>query len=365
MKKSRILIFLVNIGTDGISKIISEYIKNLSENVEVEILTYEIINNIYFSDTNVKIYQISSRKKFIKRFFKEKKIMSSNYDVIHINGNSFSRIIECFAAKLSGTKKIIIHSHNDGAENNSNKRKLIQKIMKKFFDYFATDYISCSSGAAKWMFSNKIVSKKKYIVLKNGVTTDLFKFNSIYRNEIRKKFNLENCFVIGCIGRFCYQKNHDFLIDVFNECVKKNKKVRLFLIGSGELKNQIVNKINFLQLEDNVIILENISDVYRYYNAFDCFVLPSRYEGLGIVNIEAQCNGLPTIVSDNVPSEAKVSDLITYIPLSSSPKVWADKILNYLNKKNNRENSYLSVIEYGYDIKSASNNLEQIYLQKK
>lgn len=363
MTRKRVLIFQVEIGTDGISKLLSNFIDNYSDRIEIEILTFKVSNPIYFKNKNIKIHFVTQSKNSLKRLINERRIMKQGFDVIHINGNYISRIIECIAAKFAGIKKIIIHSHNDGSGNNNNIKRFFQFFFKKLFDFFATDYVSCSKNSAKWMFSNKIIKSNQFTVINNGIDINLFKFNLKLRNEIRKKYELQDKFVIGCIGRFCYQKNHDFLIDIFYECKRIKKNVILFLIGDGVLKPQIISKIKKLNLEDSVVLLENISDTYKYYNCFDCFVLPSRYEGLGIVNIEAQCNGLDTFVSDKIPEEANVSKKFHSIKLNDSPNTWAKHICSINTDLDKRKSEYKSIINNNFDIESASKQMEELYLK--
>lgn len=356
----RLLIFTLRISDNGICKILSDFILNFSPNIEVDVLTLESINDIYFRNLNVNILEIGNSKNIFKRIFREYKVLKKgNYDIVHINGDYCSRIVECVVAKIVGIKKIIIHSHNDGIGSNKKLKVLFHKISKKCFDFVATDYFACSNSAAKWMFSNKIFNEKEYKIIKNGINIDKFKFNIKSRQEIRTYYNLSSKYVIGFVGRLTYQKNPLFLIDLFYECMKKKSNLFLLIIGDGYLEEQVIKKIKKLNIEDSVLLLKNIDNIYKYYNAMDCFVLPSIYEGLGIVNIEAQASGLPTIVSNNIPKEAKISDYISYISLDSSYDIWIKKIIS--NYKIDRKNSYKNVIKFEYDIVDSAKKLEKYY----
>ena len=358
MKK--IIIFLPLINTEGISKIISDYIKEMDSNVDIDILSFNIEKDTYFKDIDNKIYTLGETKNIYRRIKKEYQILKKGgYDVIHINGNYFSRIIECMVAKLTGIKKIIVHSHNNGSGNNNVKRVMLHNILKKLFDYFATDYFACSEAAAKWMFSKKIIKKQKYKIIKNGIMINDFKFNELKRKKIREELNIKEKYAIGFVGRLEYQKNPSFLVDIFDETKKQKENAVLLIIGTGSLEKTIKNRIKELKLDKSVIFLGNIANVNDYYNAMDCFLLPSKYEGLGIVNIEAQCSGLNTICSNNVAKEAKASENISFISLNDK-EMWVNKILE--NKTIDRNNAYKEVIDYGYDIQSVVKEIEDIYL---
>lgn len=363
MKKLKVLIFNPKVTASGISKILSDYINNFSDGINTEIMTLEVNNDIYYQKNKIKINIIGKTKNIFKRIYREYRIMKKgNYDVIHINGEYVIRIIECFVAKIAGIKKIIIHSHNDGVGSNKRSKVIIHKILKKLFDYFATDYLACSNNAAKWMFSNKIFNNNKFEIINNGIDINKYIYNEIKREEIRKKHNIENKYVVGFVGRLSYQKNPLFLIEVFNEYKNKNEKAFLIIIGTGELENEVKRKIKQLGIVDSVLFLKNINNVYDYYNAMDCFILPSLYEGFGIVNIEAQSSGLPTFVSNNVPKEAKISNLIKYIDLDKGAQYWANIIIK--TEIFDRKNAYKFAIEKDFDIKDVTKKLENIYYQK-
>lgn len=360
-KKIKVLIFNSFIATDGITKIMADYIFNIDKSFEMDIMTYTIDNDSYIKNLNVITHNIGKSKNIIKRLLKEIKIMKQNqYDVIHINGNYCSRLIECIAAKIAGIKKIIVHSHNTSSGNDSVKRRTIHKIFKKMFDFFATDYFACSNDAAKWMFSKKIIKTKKYSIIKNGIDIDEYKYNDELRKKIRNEYKLENKKVIGHIGRFQYQKNHEFLIELFNECKKIDNSLTLLLLGEGELQEKIKNKVDELNLNGSVIFLGNKKDAYKYYNAMDVFILPSHYEGLPIVAVEAQTNGLNVILSDKITSETKITNNVKYISLDDSMEKWVDAILESHNCYN-RKSMYQEIIKNGYDIESVVKNLEEEY----
>lgn len=358
MKK--ILLFNSEISTDGISKLLSSITENISSDFNVEIMTYIIKKDIFFKDGSIKIHEIGTTKNIFKRIRKEKEIIKKgNYDIVHINGNYWLRIFDCIAAKKAGVRKVIIHSHNSNAGNSSSIKNIIHKLLKKLFDYVATDYYTCSDKAAEWMFSKKICNNKQYTLIRNGVEINRFKFNNEIRTKLRKELKVDRKFVIGHIGRFQYQKNHDFLIDIFKKCKNIRKNSVLLLIGEGPLEESIKQKVRDLNLEDSVLFLGNKRDAYNYYNVMDCFVLPSYFEGLPIVCVESQANGVPTIISDSITKQVKINNDLKSISLNEKPQKWAEVILK--SKSKDRENAYKSVVKHRFDIKSVVLDLEKQY----
>ena len=174
---------------------------------------------------------------------------------------------------------------------------------------------------------------------------------------------VDNKFVIGNIGRFSIQKNHEFLLDIFNEVLKKNPNAVLLLIGDGPLENKIKEKTKNLGIEKSVIFYGTTSSTNKLYQAMDCFVLSSLFEGLPIVLVEAQAAGLKTLCSDAITQEAKITGLLDYLPLSGTQEKWAEKILSY-NDRYERKDLFKEVKNAGYDIKQSAKRLEEIYVRK-
>ena len=218
----------------------------------------------------------------------------------------------------------------------------------------STHNLACSIDAGKWLYGDH-----NFVVFKNAIDTEKFSFNQMSRTTLRDKLSIENDdIIVGHVGRFDTQKNHDFLIDVFAVLVDCNKRFKLALIGEGKLKKNIVEKVKQYNIENNVMFLGQKEDVYLYYNLFDMFVLPSLFEGLGIVAIEAQNNGLPCVLSDRVPCEAVLTDSTYRIRLDKA--LWVDKITSIDLKRNKK--GCEEVKKEGYDIKTEAHRLEDYYL---
>lgn len=298
---------------------------------------------------------IFSYIKTLKKLFK-----GGNYDIVHSNMNALS-VFALYAAKKAGVKVRIAHSHST-TNKKEHLRNFIKNILRLFSKKYATHYFACSELAGRWLFGDKTFNKGQVTVINNAIELEKYKFNEQKRDSLRAKYGLANQFVIGHIGRFMSQKNHTFLIDIFNEVQKRRTDVRLLLIGDGPLYDEIVNKVHTLNLDDKVIFTGVKQNAYDYYNAMDVFVLPSLYEGFGMVLIEAQANGLPCVVSTEVPEDVNVAGQVDFLNLNDSAEYWANHIVN-LDTQTDRSAYFYKIKNSAFDIKSEAKKLEDKYFK--
>lgn len=284
------------------------------------------------------------------KLFKENK-----YKIVHSHINTLS-VFPLFAAKRAGVPVRIAHNHSTAAKGET-KKNILKYMLRPFAKVYATNYAACSKYAGEWLFGKKAMERGEVTIFNNAIDLDKFKFDENVRNEVRKELGLEGKFVIGHVGRFCYQKNQEFLVDIFEEVYKQNPNAVLMLVGDGPDREKVEEKVKSLNLTDNVLFLGNRNDVYRLYNAMDVFVFPSRYEGLGMVAVEAQFCGVRTVMSDKVPNDAKISDDTISLSLNSSVNEWLRAITN---KSKDDENNRLK-----YDISIQSVKLENYYEKAK
>lgn len=234
-------------------------------------------------------------------------------------------------------------------------------MLKPFSKLYATDYMACTEHAGRWLFGNKTYNDGKVYLLNNAIDLNKFKYDEKLRMKKRKEFNIDdNTLVIGHIGRFVAQKNHTFLIDIFNEIHKNEENSILLLAGQGPLIEEIENKVESLGLNDSVKFLGQRNDVNELYQAFDIFLLPSLYEGLGMVLIEAQAASCPCVCSTEVPQIAKLTPLLEFVNLNDNIESWTKKVNSLL--RNERRNCIQEIINNGYDINTETIKLEQKYL---
>lgn len=354
---TRILIIGMHDKIGGVETFLMNYFRNINRKK----ICFDFINmydRLCFQDDILalggKIYNIANVKKNPIQYFKQltQVIKTNNYNIVHINMLSVANPLPIIVAHRLKVKNIIIHSHNANIP-----KGIIRKIMDKFNKYylrFGTQYWACSKLAGVWMFGNKA----KFEVINNAIDTEKYKFDLKTRNEIREELDIKNEFLIGHIGRFSYQKNHDFIIDVFNEVQKSLTSCKLLLIGDGEIRKKIEKKVETLDINKNVIFLGNTNEVQRYLQAMDIFILPSRFEGLPVTGIEAQVNGLKCLFSNNITKEVDISNKCIFI--ENNIEKWKKAIVNNSSVDNHDRNIKFNEL---YDIKIAAKELENKYIK--
>ena len=294
-------------------------------------------------------------QKELYRIFKENK-----YKIVHSHISTLS-VFPLRIAKKAGVPIRIAHSHSTSNKKEW-KRNLIKNILRPFSKLYANQFFACSELSGRWLFGEKAFKNGKIKIINNAIDLEKFKFNKEKRNEIRKKLKIdENIILVGHIGRFVTQKNHEFLIDVFDEIHRRKQNSKLILIGQGNLKENIIEKIKYLGLQDYVIFTGQTTNVSDYYNAMDIFVLPSLYEGLPVVGIEAQANGLLCEFSTDMTKETKVLNTTKFISLKETAKKWAKIILeDYKNFK--RKDTFDEMTQNNFNIIEEAKKLEKYYI---
>ena len=351
----------------GVEAVIMNYYRNIDRSkVQFDFICDEDSTNIPYDEIKklggrviiCPPYQkIFEYERFLIDLFKK-----NNYKIVHSNINTLS-IFPLRAAKKAGVPIRIAHSHST-TNKKEWKKNLMKQALRPFSKKYATDYFACSELAGRWLFGDKTFEQGKVTIINNAIDLDKFKYDEKIRKEKRKELNInDDTLVVGHIGRFVAQKNHTFLIDIFNELHKKEKNSILLLIGQGPLMNEIKQKVEALGISDSVRFLGQRDDVSELYNAMDLFLFPSLYEGLGMVLIEAQANGLPCIASTEVPKNARVSKKISFVNLDLQIEVWISTVFKHLNDINRNKISFTDEIKI-YDIKKEAIILERIYLKK-
>lgn len=329
------------------------------EKVQIDFMVFGVEEGYYdkeLLERGVKIYRMKYQP---KDFFKgaesmksiKKRIQAEHYDIAHVHMNAFNAPIIALC-KRWGIHHTVAHSHTNMFMVKSKMIIALKKVLKKKTPRMADLLVACSKDAGEFQFGDA-----KFHVVQNGIDIEHFTYNEVTRNKLREELNLENRFVLGNIGRFNFQKNHEFLIDVFYHFKKLDPQGSLLLIGEGELENQVRSQIKKLNLED-VHFLGIIEDVAPYLNAMDAFVLPSRFEGLGIVLIEAQASGLECYASEAVPREAGVSSHCHFLPLEDA-QMWAQAIFDV--KDQGRYDINDQIYKAGYDAAQSAQHLIDLY----
>lgn len=357
----RVLQIVTYMGRGGLETMLMNYYRNIDrQQVQFDFLVHRDFEADYdqeIRELGGKIYRMPRlvpwnrlyRKK-LKEFFRE----HPEYKIVHVHQDCLSSVaLQC--AKESGVPVRIAHSHNSSQDKNL--KYLIKRFYMKKIPKYATGLLACSREAGDWMFKGH-----RYCVLYNAIDIKKYVYDEKTAFEVRNQYDLQDKIVIGNVGRFNPQKNHDFLIDIFAECLKINDKCRLLLVGDGEERKKIEQKAKELGIQDKVIFTGVRSDVEKLMQAMDVFVFPSLYEGLPVTMVEAQAAGLPCVISDQVSEECMITkNLVTRISLHVSSKKWARVILK--NSQIGREDHSEEVRQAGYDINSEARKLQRFYLR--
>lgn len=278
------------------------------------------------------VWKIARGRNKIRQRRDLRRIMADNrYDILWCNKCDLADITILKVGKECGVPVRIIHSHNSQNMHSGIRGQVVDILHsyhKKRLSRYVTEYWACSDYAAKWMFVSDIAGDHNYRFVPNAIDCEKFRYSEETRSEYRKLLNIEDKLVIGCVGRFTYQKNPEFALDIFKEIVKMNSNAMLIWAGVGELQESIEEKIRSYRLEDKVQLLGVRDDVEKLMQAMDCLLLPSRFEGLPVVAVEAQAAGLPVFAAEEgISQQAKITEDVCFISLQKSPYEWAKKII--------------------------------------
>lgn len=343
----------------GITNVIMNYYRNSDKNhirydfaVNGE-LQPELLNEMKRHGSEVFQLPLRSKKPLSYVLALKKIIARGNYDIVHAHGNSATLFLETTAAKTCGVPVRIAHCHNITCNY-----KLMHYLLKPFLLRSITHAFACSHKAGQWLYGNN------YRVINNGIELDKYAFNRKIREDYRRNLGLSDKKVIGHIGNFVYQKNHDFLLDVFYEVSKRDDNYVLLLLGDGILRKHVEEKTQLMGLEKKVIFMGKTDEVPQLLQVMDLVVFPSHFEGLPLALIEAQSSGLKCLVSDVVSTEVQATDLIEFIPLQLGAKYWAERVINTptCNREAMKDLCLSMLRKKGFDIKTNARVLTEFYL---
>lgn len=320
--KVRVIMVANKLDVTGISTVIMNYCSHMDfSKLEITIAAGKPIADIH-NDTckqlGIRLFELPNRKQNCKQYYKALNhiLTKEQFDVIHIHGNSATMTVELFLGWIHGIKVRIPHSHNTTCTNMK-----LHKLLHPLFDLLYTHAFACGQKAGEWLYGDN-----PFYIIQNGFDMERFKFSQEIRDEIRKQKNLENAFIIGHIGRFNEQKNQIFLIKVFEKYADNHTNAVLILVGIGpnlEVTKEIAKRSPY---GDRIVFWGETNRPEEVYSIMDVFVLPSRYEGLPVVLMEAECNGLYCIISDKVTDEMNIDEHIISCSLDDSPTIWCNAI---------------------------------------
>lgn len=359
----KIVHFVSGLKSGGVEQVLYNYISKMDPNIYENYIVYQHeadpVCYTKMAEITKGLYNIPYK---IKRPFANLKearkvIKQIKPDIVHCHMSkvNFFGLLPAYKEKI---KVRINHSHA-AVPTSSFFKKCYYKICDRLNCKYATHLVGCGEEAAKFIYKSK-KDKRNVSVLTNRIDDKKFAYSLEYRNNIRKLLNVKDDEkLLGTIGRLETQKNHLRLIEIFKSLCDVDDNYKLLIVGSGSLKNQICELLEKYEIKDKVIISNPVPDVYKYYSGMDCFILPSLYEGLPLVSVEAQFNEIPTILSDTVALSAKMTDDVTYISLEESNDIWVKNIVEKVNKGRFEKNTEKLYERFSLNVEK--NDLSDLY----
>lgn len=288
-----------------------------------------------------------------------KLLRQRQYDVVHLHLFQGLSLYYCRIARQEGVSVRIAHSHNTDLRQSTFRwlKLLLHRLGRRCFSGDATALWACSKEAAGFLFGEG----KEFSLIPNGIDTARFRFNAHLRQSLRRQMGLEDCFVLGHVGRLCAQKNQRFLLEVLARLVKTHPESRLLLIGDGEDREALVRHAQKLGIESRVIFYGESHHVERLLWVMDVFALPSLFEGLAVAAVEAQAAGLPVLCAKALSGEVKLTEKLDFLPLEAGAEAWAAKILTMAAEKDHREVDAETVRQAGFEVQTVSRQIENVY----
>lgn len=356
--------------TDGMNRGgIETFIMNVYRSIDRDLIQFDFLisfpDKCDYEDEILKlggrIYRTTPKKEGIVKFIRNtNKLLKHmpNYEVVHIHVSSLASALSWILTKVRKAPVRIFHSHN--TQNKKDLKSVLRKIGQGIVKYNSEYLCACSREAGEFLFGSR--QRTQFITINNGIDSNKFFYDVKSRNLLRSDLNLENKLVIGHVGRFNEQKNHEFIIEIFDKVNKKDNNTILLLVGKGELESKIRKKVKLLNLEESVLFLGLRDDINKILNGMDIFLMPSFHEGLPVVGVEAQATGIKCFMSDSITREVDIAGLVEFINLDKSPEFWAERILK--SKGYDRCNKTQAINDYEFDIKQVVQKLSNLYEKK-
>lgn len=357
------VISTVGIIYDGITSVITSYLQAMDlSDLEVYVAgTIKVEPGVRkkLESLGCKIIDLPSRRDNTTKYFIKlvKVLKKEKIQVLHAHGNSGTLAIEMVAGWLGGCTNRIAHSHNTRCD-----QVKADKILRPIFNLFYTKAVACGEDAGIWLFG-----EREFSVLNNGRDIELFSFNPMIRENVRRELNIGDSIAIGHVGGFVEQKNHKFLLEIYRELLELEPSIKLFMIGDGILKEEVEKKAKEYKIKDSIMFTGNCDNVAELLQGLDGMLLPSLFEGLPLVAIEWQIAGLTSVLSNLITNECVFTPFVSFESLENTPRHWAEAMLNAVRtarRENYSIEAQSAVREAGFDIKENAKRLKQIYMNQ-
>lgn len=360
----KVAYILGKLHSGGKKSLVMEYYRHMdTDKVRVDFICDSDSNSIPEEEINVlggKVYRVTPYEHIFQNMREMKQIFEKEkYDVVHA-WNSMMNLFPLIVAKQAGVKVRINESLS--MANKHEMKTIIKYALRPFSSIAANYYMSCGVDSGVFQFGRKAYDEGMIAIFKTVINTEAYAYNPELRDITRQKFGWEDKHIYGFIGRYMPQKNPMFLIDVFNEIQKIDSKAHLILIGFGGMEKTMMDKVAAFGISEKVENLGRREDIKQFYNAFDCFLLPSLYEGLPVVGLESQSCGLPVFFSTEITPEAKACEMASFISLKTPVLEWARQIVEIVEQNAPVRKSYAAeVAQAGFDSKSEALRLQKFY----
>ena len=361
----RVLHMIGSLNIGGSQAMVVNLYKNIDRNKVQFDFVIDHPSETYFKETvesmGAKVFEMPNFrganfiqiKKAWNKFFVE----HPEYKILHSHVRSYASLYIPIAKKHG--VKTIIHSHS--TSNGSGISSLIKRVMQSSLKRKADYLFACSEESGKWLFGEKAMTKDNYYMIPNAVDTQRFTYNEVVRNKMRAEIGINNdTIVYGHVGRLHPAKNHMFLLEVFKDLLKVQNDALLLLVGDGELRLEVEEKINALEIGNSVKMLGSRGDVAELLQAMDVFLFPSKWEGLPVTVVEAQASGLPCFISDTITQDVNTSSLVQYLPINRGTTPWIERLTSSVWS---RKNVIADIKKAGFDIEDSAKKLSEFYME--
>lgn len=361
----RVLHVVTYMGRGGLETMLMNYYRKIDRTkVQFDFLCHRDFEAEYDEEIlslGGKIYRLPNLNPFSKTYlFALDSFFAGHkeYKIIHSHIDCMSAIPLKYAKK-HGVPVTIAHSHNSNQPKDRNY--LLKLFYRRSIHKYADYLFACSKNSGSWMFGKKNINEIQ--VMNNAIDTKQYIYNEKIAKTVREKYNLGESFVVGHIGRFNTQKNHSFLIDIFYSLLKLDSSAKLVLVGDGDLKPKIMNKVKELGISESVVFTGIVPNVNEIAQCFDVYCFPSLFEGLSVAMVEMQSTGVKSIISDTISNECIITNNVEMLSINDDPKVWAEKIISY--KGTYSKCNMLDVIrKASFDIENNAIWLQEFYLNE-
>lgn len=357
MEKRILIINTVGLGFEGISSVIYNYINSMDrQDLKIDFLTFAPLDpqiRERFEKLG-RMIVVPGRKGSVIPYIRAlNKVLESGYDVVHIHGNSGTMAIESFLTRVHRVPRILVHCHNSQTDYPK-----LNRILTPIMKCMATDLIACSRASGDWLYG-----KSQHLILNNAIDPKKYEFDPLVRQEVRDDFQIGDALLIGHVGAFWEAKNQPYLVEVFADFHRRYPNSKLMLVGEGPMLEEVKHQAAQLELSECVIFTGKRADAQRLYQAMDAFVMPSRWEGLPLVLLEAQASGLTVLASDCITRDVACTDRIHFLRIDDSPSLWADALMELTDKETDRGSGVGDQLrKHGFDIAEEAEVLRNIYL---